>query len=128
MIGGNTLLQFERAETEKNAIGADVPTWSFVGELTGWLDLMGSGNGPQYTTYNAAIAESTHVFLADYDATIAAAARKPCRAVEFVYAGPSSDGHIIQLRKNYYDVLLIDDPMRMHRQLEIYLKHTGGQA
>ena len=26
-----------------------------------------------------------------------------------------------------YDILLIDDPMKLHRQLEIYLKFTGGQ-
>ena len=25
-----------------------------------------------------------------------------------------------------YDVLLIDDPMKFHKQLEIYLKYTGG--
>ena len=26
-----------------------------------------------------------------------------------------------------YDIMLIDDPMGMHEQLEIYLKYTGGQ-
>ena len=26
-----------------------------------------------------------------------------------------------------YDVMLIDDPMKMHKQLEIYLKYAGGQ-
>jgi len=26
-----------------------------------------------------------------------------------------------------YDVKLIDDPMGLHKQLEIYLKYTGGQ-
>lgn len=26
-----------------------------------------------------------------------------------------------------YDVLLIDDPMELHKQLEIYLRYTGGQ-
>ena len=26
-----------------------------------------------------------------------------------------------------YDVMLIDDLMELHQQLEIYLKYTGGQ-
>ena len=25
-----------------------------------------------------------------------------------------------------YEVMLIDDPMELHEQLEIYLKYTGG--
>ena len=112
MIGGNTTALFEWATTEKNAIGEDVQTWEPVGDLDGWLDLVSSGSGHLYTTYSAAIAESTDLFLADYDATIAAAKHKTCRA--------TIDGQ-------RYDVQLIDDPMGMHRQLEIYLKHTGGQ-
>lgn len=115
MIGGNTKLRFESAKTEKNMIGEDVPaSWSLVGELDGWLDLRSESGQLGYTTYSAPIAESTHVFLADYDATIAAAKCEGCRAID------TTDGQ-------RYDVQLIDDPMRMHRQLEIYLKHTGGQ-
>ena len=114
MIGGNTLLRFERSTTEPNALGEDVSSWSTVGELTGWLDLRSESGHLGYTTYNAPIAESTHVFLADYDATIAAAKCEGCRAVD------TTNG-------DRYDVQLIDDPMRMHRQLEIYLKLTGGQ-
>ena len=26
-----------------------------------------------------------------------------------------------------YDVMLIDDPMNLHRHIEIYLKYIGGQ-
>lgn len=122
MIEGNTVLRFERATTSSNAIGEDVSTWSTVGELTGWLDLRSESGHLGYTAYNAPIAESTHVFLADYDATIAAAKCEGCRAVEVIETpdGQRHDG-------DRYDVQLIDDPMRMHRQLEIYLKHTGGQ-
>lgn len=122
MIGGNTVLRFESATTQSNLIGEPIPTWSPVGELTGWLDLRSETGHLGYTTYNAPIAESTHVFLADYDAAIAAAKCEGCRAVEVIIddAGEHHDGE-------RYDVQLIDDPMRMHRQLEIYLKHTGGQ-
>lgn len=116
MIGGNTTAAIERASGfKRNSIGESVPAWVPVGTLTGWLDLMsGSGNGygPAYITYSAPIAESSHVFLAGYDATIAAAAGQTCRAT---------------INGQRYDVLLIDDPMGMHRQLEIYLKYTGGQ-
>lgn len=113
MIGGNTTAWIECSVGVKNDIGESRQVWEPVGKLTGWLDLMGSGNGPIYTTYSAAIAESTHLFLADYDATIAAAKHKTCRAM---------------VNGQYYAVQLIDDPMDMHRQLEIYLKHTGGQV
>lgn len=113
MIGGNTLALIECAGVPvMNEIGESVPGWSEVGQLRGWLDLMSSGNGPNYATYSAPIAESTHIFLADYDAAIAAAKGMTCRAV---------------IVGQTYDVQLIDDPMGMHRQLEIYLKHTGGQ-
>lgn len=113
MIGGNTSALIQRAgDPVVNVIGESVPGWSDVGQLRGWLDLMSNGNGPNYATYSAPIAESTHIFLADYNATIAAAQGVPCRAV---IAGQA------------YDVQLIDDPMGMHRHLEIYLKHIGGQ-
>lgn len=122
MIGGNTLLRFESATTSSNAIGEPVLDWSAVGELIGWLDLRSETGQLGYTTYNAPIAESTHVFLTDYDATIAAAKCEGCRAVEII-ATPDGQRH----DGDRYDVQLIDDPMRMHRQLEIYLKLTGGQ-
>lgn len=122
MIGGNTVLRFERSTANDSVIGEDVLTWSTVGELTGWLDLRSESGNLGYTAYHAPIAESTHVFLADYDATIAAAKCEGCRAVEVIIEpdGNRHDG-------DRYDVQLIDDPMRMHRQLEIYLKQTGGQ-
>ena len=109
-IGGNTPAMFERATTTKNSIGEDVQTWEPVGSLTGWLDPQTGGVG--YTAYNAPIVEASHVFLADYNATIAAASAETCRAV---------------IGGKRYDVLLIDDPMGLHEQLEVYLKYTGGQ-
>lgn len=113
MIGGNTTAVIERASGfEQNSIGESVPAWTAVGSLTGWLDLMSGGSGPGYAAYSAPIAESTHVFLADYDAVIAAAAVQTCRAT---------------INGQRYDVQLIDDPMGMHQHLELYLKYTGGQ-
>jgi hypothetical protein len=116
MIGGNITAYIERMTDSggKNAIGETVPTWKPVSSLVGWLDLMtnSGGTGPNYMQYSAPIVESTHIFLADYSAPIAAVRGHTCRAI--------IDGQ-------RYAVQLIDDPMEMHRQLEIYLKHTSGQ-
>lgn len=114
-IGGNTTAAIERCKGyTKNEAGESVPSWVHVGDLTGWLDLQGDngGNGPNYAAFQAAIAESSHVFVSDYDVIIAGVKYDTCRAT---------------INGQRYDVKLIDDPMDLHRQLEIYLKHTGGQ-
>ena len=120
MIGGNTtaLLQVQAGHT-RNEVGARVAEWYDVMELTGWIDFQ-SGSSP-YTTYNAKIQESTHVFVCDY---------VPIPATLEV------DGQIVQVcaenarmvaNSQRYDVMLFDDPMNLHKQLEIFLKYTGGQ-
>ena len=109
MIGGNTTARVEACTVAKNGIGETVKTWTPVGRLTGWLDMQGGSKG--YQTFSAPVEETTHVFLSDYNASVAASVHKDCRAI--------IDGA-------RYDVLLIDDPMKMHRQLEIYLKFSGG--
>lgn len=114
-IGGNTTASIDRCtKYEKNEAGESVPVWKHVGDLIGWLDLQNDsgGQGPNYSTFQAAIAESSHVFVADYDAIIAGVKYDTCRAT---------------INGQRYDVKLIDDPMELHKQLEIYLKHTGGQ-
>lgn len=98
--------------TAKNAIGEAVPVWSDVQTLKGWLDLKAGQAG--YQTYSAKVEESTHVFVADYVKLDQQITAETSRAV--------IDG-------NYYDVMLIDNPMSMGRdsQLEIFLKYTGGR-
>jgi head-tail adaptor len=108
MIGGNTIGTIQISTTIKNAIGEAVKAWETVGTITGWLDLQ-SGDS-RYTTYNAKMQESTHIFVADY-------ARLNIK--------PENSRLIIDGGR--YDVMLIDDPMGLHKQLEIYLKYTGGQ-
>jgi len=109
MIGGNTTIQLQTSTTTKNAIGEAVKAWTTSQSIKGWLDF--SSGDSKYTSYNAKIQESTHVFVADYVAITASA--ENARVVD-------EDGLV-------YDVMLIDDPMRMHKQIEIYLKFTGGQ-
>lgn len=112
MIGGNTTIKIQIKDgTTTDEIGKRIPNWIEAQELFGFLD-MSSGDSP-LTTYNAKIIESTHVFIGDWkelDSRISA-----------------ENSRVIDEHGAIYDVQYIDDPMWLHRQLEIYLKFTGGQ-
>lgn len=108
-IGGNTKATIQTRTVTKNAIGETAPVWTDAQTLFGWLDL--SGGSSNYTTYSAKVQESTHVFLADYTP---------------IAQGIQAENSRMTIDGRAYDVMLIDDPMGMHRQLEIYLKYTGG--
>lgn len=110
MIGGNKLAEIQISTTTKNAIGEQVKAWETVQTLKGWLDLQGGDS--KYTTYNAKMQESTHIFLADYVQLDKRITAENSRAV--------IDGKV-------YDIMLLDNPMEMNLQWEIYLKYTGGQ-
>lgn len=119
MIGGNTTAILQVSTTIKNEIGEKVPVWHDVVDLTGFIDL--SGETTSRTTFNAKIQESTHIFVGDY---------KPIPdtiEVDGKVVGVSTENARMVANSQRYDVMLIDDPMGMHKQLEIYLKHTGGQ-
>lgn len=108
-IGGNKTAQLQIKTGAKNEIGEVVPQWTTIQSLVGWLDLM-TGDS-KYTNYNAKIQESTHVFVSDYVTLNTLIRAENSRLIV--------DGRI-------YDVTLIDDPMEMHEQLEIFLRFTGG--
>lgn len=108
MIGGNTTVQIQTSTTTTNEIGEKEKTWTTVRTLTGWLDL--SSGDSKYTTYNAKIQESTHVFSCDY-----------------TNIGVEPENARMVANSKSYDILLIDNPMELNQQLEIYLKYTGGQ-
>jgi hypothetical protein len=119
MIGGNTKAMLQVCITTKSAIGEQIPTWHDVVELVGWLDLQAGDS--KYTTFSAKIQESTHVLVCDY---------KPIPDTF------EADGKIVRVsaenvrmvaNSKRYDVMLIDNPMELNKQLEIYLKFTGGQ-
>lgn len=111
MIGGNVTATIQVNTGEGyNRIGEAVESWVDIQSLFGWLDLS-SGNS-KYTDFNAKIQESTHVFIADYVPLNASVKAENSRLI---------------VNGERYDVMLIDDPMGLHRQLEIYLKYTGGQ-
>ena len=105
MIGGNVTAEFQTKTVTVNAIGEQEESWSTVKTIRGFLDLI-SGDS-KYETYNAKIQESTHIFICDYTPL-----------------GVSVNARLIVNGKTY-DVMLIDNPMNLNRQLEIYLKMIG---
>ncbi len=112
MIGGNTEIQLQwLSGTTTTEYGTDIEQWETMHNLTGWLDFTGGEAGN--ASFNAKIQESTHVFVCDYvalDSRINA-----------------ENSRVIDAMGLEYEVKLIDDPMNLHKQLEIYLKLTGGQ-
>lgn len=107
MIGGNieAVLQ-TNSGFKANAIGERIAEYEDVISLWGWLDL---SNGDSKYNYDAKLQESTHIFICDYTAIDRKAENKR-----------------LTVNGSVYDVLLIDDPMELHQQLEIYLKYIGG--
>lgn len=108
-IGGRTIGTIQTNTVAKNAIGEAVKEWAGAFNFTGWLDLQ-SGDS-KYSTHKAKLEESTHVFLCHYHSGVYALAGKDCRMI---------------IKGMVYDVLLIDNPMEMNEQLEIYLRKVGA--
>ena len=109
-IGGNiTGYVLKKTSSGKNEIGEATVIWEEAFSHRGWLDLQtGSSN---YTNFNAKIEESTHVFLCDYHSGIDSLQDQDTRMI---------------INGKMYDVLLIDNPMEMNEQLEIYLRRVGA--
>lgn len=109
-IGGNLTAELQlNTEDERNEIGEVVPVWETVNTLTGWLDL--SGGDSRYTSYDAKIQESTHVFLCDYAPLDERITAENSRLV---------------IKGKTYDINVIDNVIEMDRQLEFYLKYRGN--
>lgn len=111
-IGGNIRATIQVCTSASNEIGETVQTWIDVQTIKGWLDL--SSGEARYTTFNAKIQESTHMFIADYVSLDSRISAESARMI---------------INDKRYDILLIDNPMEMQSgsQLEFYLRFTGGQ-
>lgn len=111
-IGGNIKAVIQTSTSTKNEIGEQLQVWTDAQTITGWLDL--SSGEARYSTYNAKIQESTHIFIADY-----------VPLAEGIQAETSR----MTINGKRYDILLIDNPMELGSgsQLEFYLRFTGGQ-
>lgn len=119
MIGGNITAMLQIRATTKSEIGEPVEEWLDVMSFMGFLDLQ-SGDS-KYTTYNAKMQDSTHIFICDYK-PIPATFEVEGRNIPF-----SVENARMVANSKRYDVLLIDNPMELNQHYEIYLKFTGGQ-
>lgn len=109
MIGGNTLAVLQTKTTTKNAFGEKVEAWTDLQLLKGFLDFIG-GDGSYKSNFKGAVEETTHLFICDYDNVASQATPSQCRLI---------------ISGKVYDVLMIDDPMNLHKHLEIMLKYNG---
>lgn len=110
MVGGNVTARAVRSVRAVNAQGLAVEGGTEkVMDIAGWLDYQSGQKG--HAAYQAPLEDTTHVFLSDYDGR---------------YASQREDGLSLIIEGRRYEVLLIDDPMGMHRHLETYLKYVGG--
>lgn len=108
MIGGNINAAIQNKTTVKNEIGERIPTWTTIQSIVGFLDY--TGGQSNYQNYDAKIQESTHIFICDYvplDSRIKATKSR------------------MLIKDKPYDILLIDNPMELNQQYEIYLKYVG---
>ena len=107
MIGGNTKAILQQSTgSETNRIGERNSTWSDYHVFkSGYLDL---SSGDSRYQYDAKLQQSTHIFMTDYTPI-----------------DRKTDDKRLVVNGLVYDVLLIDDPMELHQQLEIYLKYVG---
>lgn len=117
-IGGNIYGEIQTNEAQKgengeiitNEIGESVNEWRTAFKPLGWLGF--ASGEKKYSSYNAKVEESTHIFLCDFSADIYALADRDSRMI---------------IKGFVYDVLLIDNPDEMDAQLEIYLKRVGAR-
>lgn len=112
MIGGNKTLYIQTRSTSKNCIGEHEETWETIQSLVGFIDMISSDS--KSTSYNTKLVEATDLFIADYE---------PIKAFIDI-ENPRNARAVVENR--VYDITYIDDPMGMHKHLEIYLKYTGG--
>ena len=105
-IAGHIEIVLKYETKTETPTGEQVKAWVELQTIKGFLDLM--SNGKDYATYNKAMSESTHVFVCDYVSI-------PNNATALKATIDGED----------YDVQYIDDPMRLHYHLEIFLKKVA---
>lgn len=106
-IGGNITAQIQvKTETGRDRLGSPIFDWVTMYEPKGFLDL--SSGDSRYTTYNAKIQESTHIFICDW----------------FPMDVNIQESRMI-INNQVYDVKLIDNPMGMKQHYEIFLQFVG---
>lgn len=109
-IGGNVTARVVRSKMVKSARGAALESGTeTIMDVRGWLDYQSGQDSHQ--AYGAELADTTHLFLCDYDEEYAKLRKQKGLSLEI-------DG-------DRYEVLLIDDPMSLHRHIETFLRRVG---
>ena len=108
MIGGNKNAIIQTKTSSKNEYGAITDSWQDVTTIKGFLDFTG-GDASYNSSYKCKLEETTHIFICDYNEV----ARQ---------ATPTTSRLIID--NEVYEVLMIDDPMDLHKHLEFMLKYN----
>lgn len=106
MIGGNINLILKQKNTIKNGIGENVLSWVDYKTIHGFLDFATEATGR--TNYNSKIVDSSHVFICDY-----VEINKPLTELK------------AYCNNKEFDITYIDDPMNLHKHLEIFLSYIG---
>ena len=106
MIGGNVNAILQTKTTSKNAFGEIESTWTDVRTIKGFLDYT-SGDCSYKNTLKGQISETSHIFICDY-----------------VSLDVTATQSRLLIDNKIYDVLMIDDPMSLHKHLEIFLKYN----
>lgn len=109
-IDGNTVLQIQKNVVGFSDLGEPTDSWTNTVALKGTLDLV-TGNVSK-DAYKAPFEDSTHIFIADY---------------KEISNDDAPDGSRALIAGETYQVKYIDDPMRLHEHLEIYLKFLGDE-
>ena len=104
-IGGNIVAQVQIKKALKNSIGEIIEKYETVKTIRGFLDFM-SGEY-KIGSFNAKIEESTHIFICDNQEL------------------PAEYESRLLIHGKPYEIKLIDNPMELGRQIEIYLKFVG---
>lgn len=108
MIGGNVTATIQAKTTSRNEYGALTDSWKEVTTVKGFLDYSG-GDGSYKSDFKGDLAETTHIFICDFNSTVAQATATLSRLI---------------IDNKIYDVLMIDDPMNLHKHIEIILKYN----
>ena len=109
MIGGNTTAKVQIKTSSKNEYGALTDTWTDLTTVKGFLDFIG-GDGSYTSNFKGKLEETTHIFICDYNETLVN------------QVTPTTSRLIIN--NLVFSVLMIDDPMSLHKHLEIMLKYS----
>ena len=108
MIGGSTTAIIQTKTSSKNEYGALADTWKDITTVKGFLDFTG-GDSSYKSNFKGKLEETTHIFICDYNEVALRVTPTISRLL--------IDGQI-------YDVLMIDDPMSLHKHLEFMIKYS----